>query len=1772
MLIVEATDVKFVVAVKSCSRKRRKKAPAVTSPYDGMFVSQLLSCRDKLLEKTLPPLNGPQDTPMPTPELEALLNESTPQKASQKADTSPQTTGNQPPVKDETTEIHEDTHGFTKDQLHSDTRSRSESQGSVVTPQRGSTDGATKVMPTNLGNPFVMGCERDVSQKFIGSSFGAPLEQQRPLFPGREKLGHAPVRLTTPVRMTSTLAAQPGYGFPVAHQQKERCDGDGNAMYAVRHPGVPPNVIHMMEMSGDMTPSHSMVVNNAVVQAEPPGGAGQQLVMQTLSSPSSLGCQHADFDQRGQFPAAQYWPYAAPTRWKATMKECQPKGYNSVFSSRSPCPNVDVRQMWQSHNMAGNIGGAGMSFHKNSMASSTISPHIASRDANEQQMELQSPVDNSNLESNAECKKFTVDVSTDIPLESTVVMQPKCAESQPPEGTAVTSSPSIKRESCSGHHSDVSPDSLASDSLGSHTRDTSLHGDCHTSGCKTSEGDTDCGTLTRSATADSKPSSDASVTDSDNVHSSAAVLPQPIFSACDFPASNLLSAAARGQLGGHSVVSPTPLDLQTVASEMQHQSPQHVHQSQLLSGQQPAPGYGRQTVNQTPPAGARTQLDSAPVANGELPVGSAQQSPIQMVQNMISGLEATQNQLAMIAMSKKSSSRRRRTAYSSDLCGQQVSCQDGSGQRNSGGSDFTCSFAEKVTNSNEELVETNMASMYTTLVPTGMISSSGMPPMSVGTVTAVTNAITQLIPSTQQTNHGLQQEQTGLLKPASLQEMHAGTAPHATIGLLLGQQPHLAQQVINQQMMVLQQPSLDQVIGQQVMMGQPPTAQCPPLMHVVNGLGTPVNPVVMINQLGQSADPTHPVMLTSVTPMVMAGYHELPQDITKDVNTVGLDKKSDQFTCGHVSDDPQLDGHSGQMDATDQVSGGDGQKEALVAEAKRGQRSCGKRLVGRKGRKGKRKDRCKKSSTPTIASMLQAAHSPAAALQQQVQLAAAVPSQPVQLSLTTPMLQTQLLQQTAANFSQGLVSDVQLCAGQLLTAQQLQFGLGGVAMCPTAGDSGHLVTTQDSVAVSGAAVQNYTMPNVELLMKQLSAAAQNPTASAQILQSWAQHLQGQNNLLLKNLQSLQQQHQQLLSGATTCVTDGNTTSSPVTEQHQQLLSGATTCVTDGNTTSSPVTEQHCSGDTIQARNPVLANALAQGVCGTPTVDGNIISGTSAPHQVESSDQNGSTEASQCMMACNSDDDAPSSVDLIYNAVVDAASSGGKVIIAEDHNSDMSDPESSTHGKSMTGETVSPTDSGSFAMNSIPNPMNLTAAVSAVMKGQQLDAYTCETVVTATSRSRTVRHMRTSRFRAHSRAIRRRHRLDLHNSTLLRKRSVAPSNASSSRGDGSTVSAEVVGSVVSQTSTALDLTMPPAGSDTAMTTEAHSHDGMTPYGSSSVLSKTSVCGNSEMADSHTVQKHGVSTDDDILASNHEDTSTSNTEENTHMLAKYNDESDDNCHGGNTESCHGDDTDMLECYQEETMETLEGNQEENMEMLDRGREDYMEVSVGCHDDNIGVIASCQVENTGIFEGCQGERLDHSDSCHDNNRLQDTCEKAYSEVLDSPSSVRSDQSAFTAASLADGDFGDDSDQDEPINLSNDRTTAVSTVESSSHMHQSELRLSKDSDVVSFAANDGDELIDAQSARAPSSGYDDSSDECCVLDWPNDSRAGHCISPVGGDIIRENGDIQLNNVYTGSNKVDTTSCHISREAKRLMTDRQVDEELSAGEGNEGNAQSVLL
>ena len=1680
-----------------------------------MFVSQLLSCRDKLLEKTLPPLNGPQDPLLPTPELEALLSESAPPKGGEKDETLPQTSSATPTGKEDTTDTREDMHSFTKDHLHTDTRSRSTLQGSVVMPtQRVSTDVVTKVMQTNLGNPFVMGSDSG-SQKYVAGGFSLPQNQQRALFQMREKFSHAPVGFTTPVRMTSTLAAPPGYGFQ--HQQMDRCGGGGDvsAMYAVRQPSMPPNVIHMMDMSGHMTPSHAMVVNNAVVQHESPDGASQQVVTQTFH------CQRAEFEQRppgdaggfaprGANPATQYWPYVAPARRKATVKECHAKGYSSVASSRAPCPNVDVRQMWQTQNMSGHVG---VSFQKNSIMSSTVSPHVTSRDANEHhQMELQSPVDNGTAVSRQECQK-SVSAETETSFTE-VVTEPKCVESQPPGGSVT--SPSSERGSVSTQHSDVSRESLASDSPNSHT--VAFHGTSHASRSKTFDGDMDCGMTHTSVTETRSSSVTTCVTDSttysDTSHCSA-----PVLSACDFPASSLLSAAARGQLSGHSVVSPGSVDTQTPASEPQLQLPVSVSEC-------PAPSCPGQTVSQTPPAVPRRPLEGAGVVNGELRVSDTEQSPIQMVQNMISGLEATQNQLAMIAMSKKPSSRRRRTTYSSDIGGQPVSCPDASAQRNSGGSEFACNFsAENVTNGNSELVDANMAPMYTTFVPTGIISSAGMPPMSVGTVTAVTNAITQLIPSTQQTNHDLRQEQT-VLKQASLQEMHAGTAPHATIGLLLGQQPQLAQQVINQQMMVLQQPSLDQVIGQQVMMGQPPTAQCPPMMHMVSGLGTPVNPVVMINQLGQTADalPPHPVMLTSVTPVVMAGFNELTPRPDKD----SLDKQTDQST--QVCEEPQLDGQCGETDSADPA--GDGQTVAVAAE-KRGQRGGGKRLVGRKGRKGKRKDRCKKSSTPTIASMLQAAHNPtAAALQQQqqqqqqqlVQLAAAVPNQPVQLSLTTPMLQTQLLPHNAANFGQGLVSDVQLCAGQLLTAQQLQFGLGGVAAiaCP-AGDNGQMVATQDRGSLTGPALQNFTMPNVELLMKQLSAAAQNPTASAQILQSWAQNLQGQNNLILKNLQSLQQQHQQLLSGAA-CVADGNTL-----------------------VTSDPISDQHANSDTIQARNPVLASALAQGVCGTTTVNSNTLGTAPATHQVEPCDQDVSGDASRRVTVCDSDDDAPSSVDLIYNAVVDAASTGGKVVIAEGHNSDMSDAESLTQVNSVTEETssVSPSDSGSFAMNSIPNPMNLTAAVSAVMKGQQLDAYTCESVATATSRSRSVRYIRTNRFRAHGRAIRRRHRLDMHNSSMLRKRAGV---LGVTRGMTSTRVVDVGSSVVTQTPTALDLTMPPAGGESTTTTEDHSE--MTTYASSSAgeLHKTEAYDELEVSHSHNAQKHSMTTDDDVSASYLEDTRASDMEENADALAECNEGGNDNCHEGN--SCHSDDdANMLDGYQEETMETLGDNEEDDLEVLDQGQE---ETAV---DD--GVSGCGEGEEVGVF---QGEGIERTESFHGNDSLQETSEKGYSDEVDSPASQKSDQSGFTATSLADvsnGDFdGDgDSDQDEPINLSNDRPKTVTSVDMSSHqMHQSELRLSKDSDVVSSAANDGDEVIDAQSTRAPSSGYDDSSDECGVSDWTNDIGAGDSRSPDGGDVIKENGGIAVNSVYHDSGKLETRNCHISREAKRLMTDRQMD------------------
>ena len=1693
----------FVVAVKISGRKRRKKAPAVTSPYDGMFVSQLLSCRDKLLEKTLPPLNTPQDALMPSPELEALLSETT----MKKSIISPRTSGeNHPANKDS---MCEDARGDST-QVQSDARSRL--KGSAF-------------MQTNLGNPFVMECDRDESQKFVGGGFGAPQQHQRAPFPGCEKFGQAPVGFASPVQMNTLPGVPHGYRYPAPCQQAEQCSGDVNAMYAVR----PPNTM----MSGHVTTARPMVMNSGVVRPEPPDGAvtGQRFMMRTLRPPGGLSYQQAEFNQRGPsgphsfHQRGPYWPYM---RRKATGKDCQPRSYNSVFSGRAPCPNVDVRQMWQSQNMAGRVSGAGDMFHNN--AGTSVSPHVSGHESSDLCKAQHSPVDDA---PSTQDKKSVTEVTAVASKEpSAVVLPPKCTESHP--HNVITSLPLIKRERCGSsiQHSDASPNTSTSDSPGSHTLEVSpIVGGHH--GCKPCDGDTDCGASIKGSMPDSN--SNTSFADVGTHSNSVAVHTQPVHSSSDFPASNLLSAAAKGQLGGRSVVSPIPFDPQSVAGPMQ-QPPTRVNQSQLpvLSESSPMPSVQSlqapsvqslqaqsvqslqapsvqslqalsvqsleapsvqslqapsaqslqapslqslqapslqslavPSVQQSLPA---TSVPSLAIAESPtivpsavsrmhsdgMPVGNAEQSPIQMVQNMISGLEATQNQLAMIAMCKKTSSRRRRSAFSADLCCP-VGVPEGTMHRYSGASDFA---VDNITGSPAELTD---ASMYTALVSTGG-SSSGMTPLSVGTVTAVTNAITQLIPPTHQ-------EQVGVMKPAMLQEMHTGTEAH--LGLLMG----LAQQVVNQQVVVpQQQPSLDHVIGQQVMMGQPP------LMHVVNGLGAPVvNPVMMINQLGASGDslPTHPVMLTSVTPMVMAGYNELHEDVTGKTDPVA--PASEQLTCGHMSDEPQCENTAAQ--------GGDGLTDAAVSEEKRGPRS--KRVARRKG---KRKDRCKKSSTPTIASMLQAANSPAmVALQQQqlVQLAAAAPSQPVHLSL--PVLPTQLLQHTPANFGPGLVNDVQLCAGQLLTAQQLQ--LGGVAAiaCPPTEDA---VQPMDC----GAALQNFAMPNVELLMKQLSASAQNPMASAQILQSWAQNLQGQNTLLLKNLQSLQQQHQELLSGATSGVTTDDTLTIPPTYRY--------------------------NGDTIQARNPVLASALAQGVCGNPTID-SASSATSSAHQMESPDRDGAAELSQSVTACNSDDDA--CVDLAYSASVDSTGSESKMIVADDLNSDTSDADSSTHVQEIGGDvpSASPTDSGGFAMNSIPNPMNLTAAVSAVMKGQQLDAYPCETVTMATGRSRSVRHIRTSRFRAHGRAIRRRHRLDMHNNALLRKRSFAQSDNTGAKGNYESTLCDEVGGVT-QTPTALDLTMPSGGGSSSCTV-ANSRDAMTTCDTTVavVLNKTAECVDLEGLDSPHLQMQRLSTDDGFSASMHEGTCTSGTAEN----AGGSFSSDDH---RTAESCR--DRSDTEMYQQETVESLDGTQEETMV-----------TSVGCHDDNVWASSSCQEDDSGISASCQGDRLD---GCQVNSG-QDTREKAYSEVFVCAPSEKSIVSAFSASStdVSNGCYDDDSDQDEPINLSNDRTTTTVAVDvSSTHTHESESSPWKDGDGTSVVGDDAEENSGTPSATAPSSGYDDSSDECDT-NWPNDLHAGD--GPPRG-VIKENGDSQLDDVYTESNRVNTA--FVSREAKLLMIDRQTE------------------
>ena len=1627
---------------------------------------------------------------MPTPELEALLSETT----MKKSIASPRTSGEHRPANKDS--MCEDTHGSTE--VQSEARSRL--KGSAF-------------MQTNLGNPFVMECDRNVSQKFVG--FGAPQQHQRAPLPGCEKFGQAPVAFAPPVRMNSVVPH--GYRYAAPCQQAEQYGGDVNAMYAVRQPNA--------MMSGHVTTAQPIVMNSAVLRPEPPDGAvtGQRFMMRTLRPPGGLSYQQADFNNQrglggphGFHQRGPYWPYM---RRKATEKDCQQRSYNSVFSGRAPCPNVDVRQMCLSQNMAGRVSGASDMFHNNASTPSAVSPHVSGHESSDLHKALHSPVDD---EPTTQDKKSAVDVTQVASMDPlAVVSPPKCTESHPPGSNIVMSSPLIKRERCGSsiQHTDASPDTSSADSPGSHTREVSPIVARHP-GFRPCDGDTDSGAMNKGSTADSNSNTCSTNVDTHSNNGSVAVHSQPVISSCDFPASSLLSAAARGQLAGHSVVSTITVDRQSVASEMQQQLPPRVNRSQLpvssvesssvpqshpsLSVQAPstqtpsvqAPSVQAPSVQSLqapsvqapsaqslqapsvqapsvrapsvqflqespttvpPSAVSQMQSDDTSVMNGDLP----EQSPIQMVQNMISGLEATQNQLAMVAMCKKTTSRRRRSAFSADLCCP-VGLPEGMMHRYCGGPDFA---GDNIMPSTGEFVD---ASMYTAIVPTGAVGSSGMPPLSVGTVTAVTNAITQLIPSTQPLMP--HQEQVGVMKPGMLQEMHAGTEAH--LGLLMG----LAQQVVNQQVVVPQQPSLDQVIGQQVMMGQSP------MMHVVNGLGAPVvNPVMMINQLGGSGDSAHPVMLASVTPMVMAGYNELPQDVTKVTEVVALDRPlSEQITHGHMSDDPQCE----------DTAGGDGLTDATVSEHKRGHRS--KKLARRKG---KRKDRCKKSSTPTIASMLQAANSPAVvALQQQqlVQLAAAAaPTQPMHLSL--PMIPTQLLQQTAANFGPGLVNDIQL--GQLLTAQQLQLGGMPAIACSDA------VQPMDC----GATLQNFTMPNVELLMKQLSATAQNPMASAQILQSWAQNLQGQNTLLLKNLQSLQQQHQELLSG---------------------------TSATGDVTTANPSTYRY-NGDTIQARNPVLASALAQGVCGTPTID-SASSGTSSGHQVESPDQDGVADRSQSVTACNSDEDAPSCIDPAYSGSVDSTCSEGKTIAAEDHNSDTSDAELSARVGAIAGEAVSasPTDGG-FAMNSIPNPMNLTAAVSAVMNGQQLDAYPCETVATVNSRSRPVRHIRTNRFRAHGRAIRRRHRLDMHNSGLLRKRSFASSNNNSVKvNHESNICDEASG--VTQAQTALDLTMPSGGGSSSCTV-TNDHDAMRTCDSTetAVLTKPSESVSLNVLDSPHVQTQRLSTDDSFSTSLHEGTCMSDTAENVEGSFSGDDHR-------NAESCrHDKGTEMLHSYHQETVESLESAPEENME-----------TSAGCHDDNVWATnSSCQEDDSGISASCQGDRLD---GCHDNNNgsAQDAREKAHSEVLDGPPSEN--VSAFSASStdVSNGCYDDDSDQDEPINLSNDRTTTTVAVDvSSTQTHEAESSPWKDTDGTSVAGDDGYEIAGTPSATAPSSGYDDSSDECPIADWRNNFHAGD--GPPRG-VIKENGDSRLDDVYAESTKVDTA--YVSREAKLLMIDRQTE------------------
>ena len=720
------------------------------------------------------------------------------------------------------------------------------------------------------------------------------------------------------------------------------------------------------------------------------------------------------------------------------------------------------------------------------------------------------------------------------------------------------------------------------------------------------------------------------------------------------------------------------------------------------------------------------------------------QNPIQMVQNMVSGLQAVQAALVSVACTSPDQSQSSKSPCDRDgRCGSaELGSENGSVCGEEAPVDENMMVEADACQpilQQPLLVQTSQHLDPSLIQAQNLTINAPMPPISVATVTAVTNAITQMIPAM-----GIPQQQ------------------------LLTQQPIM--QVFNQLgmnsplMVANQMGMLNSADGSTLIQPLHPLQMSPQLHSGQMVMMSPDAGAAFMPQLqspGQHAIPT-PAMIQQAVMGVhenMGSLDPADADLSAAQETSGIESQS------KAEDASNTDGQMPTTNQTDEASGSNGNKQ-------------------RGGRKTPKRDRSKKSGPPTIASMLQAAQAQAVHEFPSAGISLAQPCT-ADLSGTTSLPgQVTLMQSNpliGMNFQPNpvtIVTDQHISPQQLMQAQH-SAGMAGPTLAMTANGgalmpapaAGQMNCAQTVSLLTGLSgmdacnIQGLQLAIPELLKQNVLAqpqlqSQQQPQTAAQLLQLLNQNLQGGAGAAtggvaleaLPLLHSLQTgMMPQTLAAANPLLQllqpQNMTPASiqPIMQPMTQVSMAIPTTVPDNlivnkkmaeevaTQTEPPPPESEMSGemedmpddqfDNMEDDSEMLGEMDEPGVSGVEleqyadvgTAEPDSTTGTKDfPVASDKDDMSEACDAKQDLSSCDSQESGQLHERDSGNETEETQSSVGA-----DTSSSSTTPSSAIATSSMTGGQAhpdSPPDSG------IPNPRNLTEAVSAVVRGQQLHIF------------------------------------------------------------------------------------------------------------------------------------------------------------------------------------------------------------------------------------------------------------------------------------------------------------------------------------------------------------------------------------------------------------------------------------------------------------------